>query len=245
LGDDFKTHEAATEVFSARGDPRDYIAAKKLFPNAKRHFSGWTVFGASNSSLLNLPWSLGLCRIKSRYELWAKNLGVPFGEVQNFYSPKLLSAAPKKVGVHLGAQWKVRQYPYMREVCAMLRQRGIELNVFIGPGDTVTPDEAADLKPQILRGTELVDAFKNMDLVLVNDSGPAHLSQVLKIPTVVLFRISSPLVWALPATRVLHKELATTTYRKPKIYMTDDPVGGWPTPSSVFSCCLGNFYEKP
>jgi hypothetical protein len=79
---------SATQVATIRGDIRDYRAAKKLFPNATIHASGWLPFAARRSALLDLPYAKGWLPIRNRYRAWAQIASIPFERVEHFYEQK-------------------------------------------------------------------------------------------------------------------------------------------------------------
>jgi hypothetical protein len=78
-----------TDVYSIRGDLRDYYACHKLYPHASRHFAGWTAFAARRISPLNWLYSGQILEVQNRYQTWAKLLGLPWEARLKSVGPQL------------------------------------------------------------------------------------------------------------------------------------------------------------
>ncbi len=77
-GSIIESRREISDVFSIRGDFRDFNAARKIFPRASIHINGWVRFFARKSSVVNFPFSLGLLPVKNRYRSWARLARRPF-----------------------------------------------------------------------------------------------------------------------------------------------------------------------
>ncbi len=149
---------SATNVATIRGDIRDYFAAKKLFPGASIRSSGWMAFAARRSALLNAPYAKGWLTIRNRYRAWAAIASVPWREVERFYEQKLPEPSTPLITVHIGAQWRSRQYPHVAELVDLLT-RICRVQIVAGPGDLL-PAGIAETDVRRLIDHELVDALR-------------------------------------------------------------------------------------
>ncbi|MBO8184970.1 glycosyltransferase family 9 protein [Streptomyces spirodelae] len=125
--------------------------------------------------------------------------------------PAAASPAPGAVVLHPGADAASRRWPPERfaAVARQLRARGEEVVVTCGPGERKRAHriaEAAGLPPsQVLGGpsglpfSTLAALVAGARLVVVGDTGVAHLASALAAPSVVLFGPVSPAVWGPPA----------------------------------------------
>ncbi|MEI6398107.1 MAG: hypothetical protein WCO71_04985, partial [Pseudomonadota bacterium] len=120
-----------SEVLSIRGDPRDYMAMRRAFPGAAIKMTGWFASLARRIKVFDLLWSRVLPP-KSRYLQWMDCLASR--------SVKLPASIPlpekiNSVGIHVGAQWRSKQYPHVAQLGSELQKLGLAVELLAGPGD--------------------------------------------------------------------------------------------------------------
>jgi hypothetical protein len=223
--------KSATNVATIRGDVRDTIAARKLFPGASIHSSGWLAFAARRSALLNAPYAKGWLPIRNRYRAWASIASVPWDQVERYYERKLPEPATPLITVHIGAQWRSRQYPHVAKLVDLLT-RICPVQIVGGPGDPL-PAGIDETDIRRLIDHELVDAFRASSRVIVNDSGPMHLAAILRCRTSPIARMSAIQEWLPPATIPIEAEDAPKGYRPHPNYRSDSVTEGWPSPEDI------------
>ena len=222
---------AATDVVTIRGDIRDTMAARKLFPGATIRTTGWLAFAARRSPLLDAPYARGWLPVRNRYRAWAAIASVPWQEVQHFYERKLPEPATPLVTLHVGAQWRSKQYPHVAKLAELLA--GIcKVQIVAAPGDPL-PGGVAETDVRRLIDQELVDAFRASSHVIVNDSGPMHLAAILRCHTWPIVRTSGIREWLPPATIPLEAKSTPQGYRPHSAYMSDSVLEGWPSPEEI------------
>jgi hypothetical protein len=189
---------SATNVASIRGDIRDYLAARKLFPGASIHTSGWLPFAARRSAILDLPYANQWLPIRNRYRAWASLASIPWQQIENFYAQKLPEPATPLITIHIGSQWRSKQYPHVARLAELLT-RFSRVQIVGAPGDPLPIGVSED---EVLRPTdpELVEAFRISTQVIVNDSAPMHLAALLRCRTYSIVRMSAIAEWLPPAT---------------------------------------------
>jgi|GEM_PF-2595395 hypothetical protein len=204
------------EVLNIRGDPRDWWAAKRLFPAGRRRFNGWLQFAPHYIGLLD--WKLR--PVRNRYRAWAALAGIPFAQLEASYRQRQ-AAAPRnrRVIIHTGASRRCRQYPHCAELATLLRQRGFDPVV-------VTGVEQA-------RDAALVEIFRHAEWVVANDSGPMHLAAYLGCRTLAIARVTNIHEWLPPATRFVASPWMPRGYRMDPRYNSDEVLTGWPAPAEV------------
>jgi hypothetical protein len=224
-------YPSATDVATIRGDIRDYRAAKKLFPNASLRSSGWFAFAARRSALLDAPYAQGLLPLRNRYRAWASIASVPWHKLEHFYEQKRPAPATPLITIHIGAQWRSKQYPHVAKLVDLLT-RSSKVQIIGAPGDPLPTGVAA---PDVRRliDHELVDAFRRSSHIIVNDSGPMHLAAILRCRTHPVARISAIEEWLPPATIPIVAKDTPKGYRPHANYMSDVVAEGWPSPEDV------------
>jgi hypothetical protein len=222
---------SATDVATIRGDVRDTIAARRLFPGASIHTTGWFAFAARRSALLDTPYARGWLAVRNRYRAWAAIASVPWQQVERFYEQKLPEPATRLVTVHIGAQWRSKQYPHVAKLVDLLAEI-CKVQIVAGPGDPL-PAEIAETDVRRLINQELVDAFRASSHVIVNDSGPMHLAAILRCRTSPIVRASGIKEWLPPATVPIEAKGTPQGYRPHPAYMSDSVMEGWPSPQEV------------
>lgn len=226
-------HEDKTAVLNIRGDLRDYLAAKSLFPKCHLEVCGWIQFAARRIGMLDLPFQVGIFSVRNRYRAWASLLNIPYSTIEESYR-KLQAITPKsrQVVIHIGAQWRSRQYPYVRELRSTLEKEGYDVVLVGGPGDTA-PDEIPN--EEILRPSErdLVQILRQSGCVISNDSGPMHLSAFLGCRTLAIARVANIFEWLPPATSYLASNAMPKGYQPDYRYNSDTKLDAWPSPSAI------------
>jgi hypothetical protein len=221
----------ATNVATIRGDLRDYFAARKLFPGASIRFSGWLAFAARRSALLDAPYAKGWLPVRNRYRAWASIASAPWEQVERFYQQKLPQPATPLITIHIGAQWRSKQYPHVAKLAHLLT-KAHPVQIVAAPEDPL-PDGIAETDIRRLIDHELVDAFRASSHIIVNDSGPMHLAAILRCRTHPIARISGIRDWLPPATTPIEAKAIPKGYRPHPAYMSDSIVEGWPSPEDI------------
>ena len=212
------------EILNIRGDLRDWFAAKRLFPRGRRRFNGWLQFAPHYVGWLD--WQLR--PVRNRYQAWAELAGVTFAQLEQSYRRRQANGPRNgRVVIHIGAGRRCRQYPHFAALAALLRQRGFEPVLLAGPGDPL-PAGA-----RCVSGAELVQALRDAEWVIANDSGPMHLAALLGCRTVALARVTNIHEWLPPATRFVASPLMPRGYRMDPRYNSDEVLSGWPSPEQV------------
>jgi len=219
------------EVISIRGDVRDWIAAHRLFPGAGFKFTGWLPFTARKIALFDLPFKHAYLSVRNRYRAWADAAGITFNIIECAYS-RSERRGDSPVVIHVGAQWRSKQYPYIAELARILKSRGTRVEILAGPDDPLPGGITEDMvqRPKWL---ELVAHFRTARYVISNDSGPMHLAAYLGCRTVALSRCSNISEWLPPGVTALSSLSAPKGYRPIADYWSDGVLPGWPSPTEV------------
>jgi len=226
------------EVVSIRGDVRDLVAAHRIFKGAAFNFSGWLPFCARKSSLIDLPFRLGLLTVRNRYHAWAKAARIPLDNVERSYDTPSGKRADAPVVIHTGAQWRSKQYPQVADLAALFREAGNRVTILAGPDDPLP----AGVDPEDIHRPgwpELVSQLRDAKFVVTNDSGPMHLAAYLGSKTLVLSRCSNILEWLPLGTKAISSPMAPKGYRPVPAYWTDRILNAWPSPEEVKAQCDG------
>ncbi len=234
-----QSHSGISRVLSVRGDYRDFAAARKIFPGASIRMTGWVRFFGRKSRLVNLPYSLGVIPVANRYRSWAGLAQVAFGQIEATYRQRQEKAPlNRKIALHVGAQWRSKQFPHVVELRAALRNDGWTVEILAGPRDPLPPGVEEN---DVLRvvDEELIETLRSAHLVITNDSGPMHVAAYLGCRTTALVRASPIEEWAPPATRIVQAPLTPRGYRPHPRYMSDDILPGWPSASEVVAALNG------
>jgi hypothetical protein len=232
---------AIREVFSARGDLRDAWAARRLFPGARLRLSGWEPFFCRKSAWLDRAFHAGRALITNRYVLWGHALGVSTEALDAAYHARRERATPEReagtVAIHLGAQWRSKQYPYVAELRDELRRRGREVQLLAGPGD---PLPEGITQSEVLRAVdlELIAQLRRAGDVITNDSGPLHLAALLGCEVTAVGNPSNLREWLPPGARCLPGSLMPQGYRPDPRYSSDSVLEGWPAAATVADVAL-------
>lgn len=192
-------------VVSARDDPRDHLLMALI---GARERYGFPHHGSRVFLTHPVTRTHGFNQHKA--EDW-RDLGVAMGfsgmdganpqlDLTAYRSPRmdaLFESARKPVVVlHAGARIAVRRWPeaYFRDVIGRLRAEFSFHLVLIpdpdGYGTGLAP--LADTVLEHLSLAELTDAIGRADLLLCNDSGPAHLAAACGRPAIALFGPTKP-----------------------------------------------------
>lgn len=214
------------DLLSIRGDVRDYRAARALFPGASITMVGWIAFAAKRSLLIDLPFAEGILPVRSRYKAWTRITGVPWKHVLNFF----MRAEPlpkQSLGIlHIGAQWRSKQFPHVAELAALLRERG-PVQIVAGPGDPLPPGVAETDVNRLVDGA-LVEALHAATYVVANDSGPMHAAALLRRRTIAITNHSAMREWLPPGVLLLDAN-GHRGHRATQVKPSDEVFGGWPS----------------
>jgi len=136
------------------------------------------------------------------------------------------------VAIHVGAQWRSRQYPQAAALRDLLENRGLRVTILACPGDQL-PSDVDESHTRRVKDADLVDALQEADLSVTNDSGPMHLSAFLGCRTLALARVSNIDEWLPPGVAVMAGARLPRGYRPERSYTTDTILAGWPEPGAV------------
>ena len=233
-------HIESRDVLSIRGDFRDWIAAKKQFPNSKIRMNGWLSFFARRIKAIDLLYRCGLLKVGNRYSRWAQLCKVSSESIDKQYESfkKLhqsnLSRKNQNVVIHIGAQWKSRQFPHVSSLKSELESKEIKVEIIAGPNDPI-PDGIKESEVFRAVGSVLVEKFKFAALAITNDSGPMHLARFIGTPTLAIERVSNISEWLPPSTDCIISSAAPTGYMADKYYCSDRVLDYWPEAKIVAS----------
>lgn len=125
-----------SEVFSIRGDLRDFIIAHKIFPHARIVMKGWLSFLAWKTSLFDFVYANGWFPVKNRYKAWSEICNIPFEKIEKRYIEKHFKVPENgHIIIHIGAQWKSRQYPFIANLKMLLLKKGYKVILISGQND--------------------------------------------------------------------------------------------------------------
>lgn len=189
-------------------EPGQMHEVERFFTLAHRALEAWDIKPAWDK----VPPSLGLVPLK-RHEAAARNLMESLGIPERF---ALL--APVARGLHHG---KKKHWEHFNELCAPLREMGIEPVVFPAVREielvkAVCPD--AKICPPTTLGT-LAALAKKAVVVIANDSGMSHVAAAVGAKQITLIGVTSP-------------ERTSPWNKKATIIGKN---GEWPEPNSVLS----------
>lgn len=218
-----------SDVFSIRGDYRDFVAARRLFPRASRHMNGWVRFFGRKSAIVNLPYSLGLLPVENRYRSWARLARVPIEKIETGYRQRQAKAPVNgRVAIHVGAQWRSKQFPHVVELRTAFSRQGWTVTILAGPTDPLPPALQEEVVSRVA-DQNLIDELRAAEHVITNDSGPMHLAAFLGCRTTAVVRTSPIEEWAPPEMQIVRSEHTPRGYRPHRRYMSDEVLPGWPT----------------
>ena len=221
-------------VLSARGDPRDFLIARTTYPGSIFKVKGFAGFLARQLKPMDFLFSAGILPVTNRYRVWAQIAGVDFSLLEQRFSRLKSQLRPSRsVAIHIGAQWKARQYPYVKDLRDRLEIMGLKVVIVAGPGD---PLPAGIERSQVTTAinADLIAIFKQSAFVVVNDSAPMHLASALGVPSICAARLSNIAEW-LPvgSTPVCSEMMPRGHWIDKSVYLKDDIVSGWPDPNSM------------
>ena len=228
-----EAHPEIGEVFSIRGDYRDLAAARKIFPRASIRMNGWVRFFGRKSALVNFPYSLGLLPVENRYRSWARLGRVSYETIEASYRRRQADVpANRKVAIHLGAQWRSKQFPQVVDLRKALTNQGWTVTLLAGPSDPLPPGLR---ESDVLRVVDekLIEELRSAEQVVTNDSGPMHVAAFLGCRTTAVVRASPIEEWEPPATRIVRATETPRGYRPHRRYMSDDILTGWPAVEEI------------
>jgi ADP-heptose:LPS heptosyltransferase len=212
-------------VLSIRGDFRDLLAARRLFPKARVKITGWKEFFIRRSRCLDFPFSAGMLEVRNRYEAWAEITGNKFDLIKDSYA-KIPRPDGNNICIHIGAQRQSRQYPFMRELKEALTGR--EVTIIAGPTDPL-PEGIGESDVKRFHGTDFVTVLKQSHTAIVNDSGPMHMAAFLGCRTMVAVRTANIREWIPPHAVPVCSSVMPKGYRPDKNYASDNVISGWPS----------------
>jgi ADP-heptose:LPS heptosyltransferase len=143
------------------------------------------------------------------------------------------------IGIHPGAKSRVRRWPaanFARLVDMMSMRLGAEIVLTGMPEEDavrevreMTSASVLDLSGRTSLGT-LAAVLKSLDLLIVGNTGPAHLAEAVGTPTVRIWDLEEPGRWE-PLDQARHR-LVTGT---PQEVMAGGRCWSWPQPDEVLA----------
>lgn len=222
------------EVISIRGDVRDWIAAHRIFNGAAFSITGWRPFLARKLSVFDRPFASGTLPIRNRYRAWADAAGIPFSIVEQSYSVSYDKEENVPIVIHVGAQWRSKQYPHIAQLAELLEKAGNRVEILAGPNDPLPPEISDDMV-QRPKWSKLVEYLRSASYVVTNDSGSMHLAAYLGCRTMALSRCSNISEWLPPGVTALSSPSAPRGYRPTPDYWSDQVLPDWPLPNEVMA----------
>jgi ADP-heptose:LPS heptosyltransferase len=224
-------------VVSARGDIRDYRFARKQFASARLSFTGWWAFAAWHYRALDLPHRLGFLPITNRYQMWFEAVGGSEGKAALARHQKRMTPAPKfkserGIVLHMGAQWKSKQFPHVGALKTGLESQGIEMKLLASPGDPL-PDGVDEANVKRVKDAELLAELNASGGVIVNESGVLHIARFIGVPTLVIPLTANVLYWAPIETHYVKTPGMPQGYAPSADYLSDTPSTRWPDVNQV------------
>jgi ADP-heptose:LPS heptosyltransferase len=231
--------EKVSHVFSIRGDIRDYLVSKALFPLAKNKTTGWYSFFARRFRILDLPFQTRTLKTVNRYERWFHLLGISFQEYSASMSKRQIDPdkrleKKRPISIHLGAQWKSKQYPHVQSLRNLISKKSSAIQLLAAPGDFLPPGLNEGDVSRLL-GLDLVKKLQESRLVITNDSGPMHLAAALDVPTFSIGSSSNIYEWLPPGVKCMTSKDMPNGYWVNSSYATDDTQRSWPKADEVIS----------
>lgn len=225
--------EDVSTVYSIRGDFRDHLVAKKLYPNAKVNMCGYDVFFARRLGFVDALLRLADIPVKNRYQQWLRLLPTSTKDLpQQNHRPIARNA---RIFIHTGAQWRSKTYPYAIQVYQKLLEQGFDAIIGYGPGDP----EPQGVKHVYIDSQNLISELKAADMVMTNDSGPMHLAAFVGCRVLVIANASNIYEWLPPNTEAMTAPSMPTGYRPKPKYMSDEVLEDWPSPDQVLAKIQG------
>jgi hypothetical protein len=221
-------------ILSIRGDARDYYAARRIFAGSPVRMNGWLSFVAKRSSLIDFPFAKGWFPIRNRYRAWASLAKVPWPPIESYYSQKQPCRTPFSIGIHVGAQWRARQFPDVAKLVKLL-EKNAEVRIIAGPADPL-PDGICDADVRRPVNGDLVDTLTSCSYIITNDSGPMHLASFLRCRTLVVTRQAAIREWLPPTAIAVESPYSPKGYRPNAAHLSDTVSSGWPSPETVVGC---------
>ena len=226
--------QGITTIYSIRGDVRDFLSAKKIFSNARIKMIGWIPFLAWHLRIIDLPFSLGIIKIKNRYSLWSELLSVSVANPTTTHFQGIKNRKHPVIVIHIGAQWNSKRYPYVRKLQEFLLFENCKVNLIMGPNDRI-PEDFKESDLIRAQDEELINKLRSADLFVTNDSGPMHLAALMGIHTLVIARASNILVWKAPNVHSIYSECMPKGYAPDRLYDSDKVLSGWPSPEVLMT----------
>jgi hypothetical protein len=230
FGDLSKVYVDAT-VLSIRGDVRDYYAARRMFPDSRIRANGWIPFLAKRSALIDIPFAKGWVPLRNRYKAWASLANIKWSGLEHYYQQKRPMPNPRTITIHIGAQWRSKQFPYVAELVELLEKTS-QVKIIAGPLDPL-PDGISENDISRLVNRDLVNTFMSSSHVIVNDSGPMHLAALLRCRTLVISRHVAIQEWLPPTVVAVESKYSPLGYGQSTEYLSDTISTGWPSPDEV------------
>ena len=133
--------------------------------------------------------------IISRYDKLFSTAIEGFKTKFDYSFPSSVSQNKKKIIIHPGAKWKPRRWPaeYYVDLLNRLDREGIAAEVISGPEDTEIREQLMTVTTDNIHHKslssieELIHSIDSADIFIGNDSGPAHIANLLNKRTIVLW----------------------------------------------------------
>jgi ADP-heptose:LPS heptosyltransferase len=219
------------KVLSIRGDIRDWIAARRIYPEGRLRFTGLDAFLARKLRLFNLPYRTGLIAVQNRYSRWAHHLGVSCSSLVKPATKHLAGSAV----IHMGTQWLSKRYPWSGELQRSLTESGIRSQIVLSPQDPGI-SLPSGIHFSRVADEELLDCFNSADLIITNDSAPMHIGAALGKKVAVLTSMFDIREWIPPGEVLAMERTPQKGYRGRKEFRGDSVVANkslWLSPEEI------------
>jgi hypothetical protein len=204
--------------------------------------NGWLCFLAKQIPVIDWFFRIGLLKVQNRYTRWEELAGLSKDAIKNHYlsrvkSTKNRGALTQHFIIHLGAQWRSKQYPFVEDLRNSLIKMGHQVTLIAGPND---PLPAGITEEMVIRPKpdDLITLLLSADCAITNDSGPMHLSAFLGVKTVALVLVSNIEEWIPPGAIAICSNRMPKGYRPMRDYATDKTLEGWPEPGIIIQTIL-------
>jgi ADP-heptose:LPS heptosyltransferase len=163
---------------------------------------------------------------------------VEWSKVERFYQQIRPITNDFSIGIHVGAQWRSKQYPHAAKLAEILR-RTYPVQIIAGPNDQL-PEGIAEKNVNRLVNGDLAKALISNTYVVANDSGPMHAAALLRCRTLVVTNHAAMKEW-LPPTVVSIGSDPCQGYRPRKYRPSDTSFSDWPSAQEVAESLYNQF----
>ena len=231
------------KVISIRGDIRDKMAMRRMFPKAKICVSGYYAFAAKKIPLLNIPGKLGLLKVINRYDRWSYDAGLkPLDKRRERFQtvPYTIQKPIHSIAIHIGTSWLSKRYPWWFKLGTILEKRGYNVYYLYSSEDRLSQSEKEHEGKLIhFSNGDLVSFIRDkVDLAIVNDSAPMHLAAALNKMVLVISAVANVEEWLPPGFVITITKNKISGYAPLSTYKYDEIIPDtrrWFTPEEILN----------